>query len=93
MSSSNPSIFFTAPGVVEIVDQQVPEPKPGEVLILREKDVDLDGYGIDAASRSRPAGFGVGWDHSIPAARRLQPCRRGRGRRRGSRLTVDGNAR
>jgi threonine dehydrogenase-like Zn-dependent dehydrogenase len=37
MTYSNPSIFFTAPGVVQIVDQQVPEPKPGEVLIRARK--------------------------------------------------------
>ena len=31
--SGNPSLVFTAPGRVEIVDRAVPEPEPGEVLI------------------------------------------------------------
>jgi threonine dehydrogenase-like Zn-dependent dehydrogenase len=30
---ANPSLFFTAPGRVEILDRPIPEPGPGEVLI------------------------------------------------------------
>ncbi len=60
MSCSNPSVFFTAPGVVEIVDQRQPEPKPGEVLIRTRKT--LISTGTELTLPHARARQGSAWD-------------------------------
>ncbi len=68
---NNPSIFFTAPGRVEVLDRTVPQPAAGEVLIRTRRSLISTGTELTLLSGRAQEKLGVGRPQPLSAAGRL----------------------